>query len=154
LRQSRRSSRAQTGAVAVEGALLFAFILAPLLLGVLQYGAYFWGQQRVPTLDPNVRQSQLVGSFDCGQLVNQLLQTVNTNLQNVDDALGLDVGVEDLTATVLQFVPNQLGVDVRVSISVPVADPLISFLPLPDNGRLVRDVFVRLENVKVTTESC
>lgn len=143
----RRPRRRDDGAVAVESALVLSFILAPLMLGVLTYGYYFWQAQRVPLLDPNIDQSGLVGEICESQLVGRVLDTVRTAVENVDDANALPVPVNGITATVLDFVPGTLGVDVRVSITTNLG----SVLPLPNGGNVTNDVLLRLQNVKVKT---
>ncbi|MCW2793221.1 MAG: hypothetical protein JWO76_2319, partial [Nocardioides sp.] len=54
--------RAETGAAAVEGALVTAFVLVPLLAGVLLWGSYFWKEQQVSLYPPRLSQSLAVGT--------------------------------------------------------------------------------------------
>lgn len=148
----RRSRRRDDGAVAVESALVLSVILAPLLIGVLTYGFYFWQAQKVPLLDPNMDQSGIVGELCEAELVSRVKAAALTAVTNVDDTGALPVALDDITATVLSAVPNGLGVDVSVSITTTIGEG--SFLPLPNGGNVTKDVFLRLQNVKLKTAGC
>lgn len=147
----------ERGAAAVETALLMSALLAPLMLGVLYYGLFFWKLQSVPTLDPNLDQAGFVGSY-CASQGSQLADRVRAatlvSVQNVDEGSGLPISLEDIAVTVLDYVPGSLGVSVQVSIRVPVLEETLSFLPLPDDGNVVSDSVVRLQNVMISSESC
>ena len=45
MRMPTTSRRREDGAVAVEFALVFAFVLVPLLMGMIQYGWYLYSSQ-------------------------------------------------------------------------------------------------------------
>ncbi|MBB6626557.1 hypothetical protein H5V45_04385 [Nocardioides sp. KIGAM211] len=158
-RGARRGSppRVERGAAAVEAALLLGAVLAPLMVGVLYYGLFFWKLQSVPTLDPNLDQSGFVGSY-CAtqrtQLADRVRAATLVSVQNVDEGSGLPISLEDIVVTVLDYVPGSLGVSVQVSITAPVLEETLSFLPLPDDGNVVSDSVVRLENVMISSESC
>lgn len=154
-RRPRRRPRLQRGAAAVETALLFAFVLGPLLVGLLYYGFFFWKAQAVPTLDPNLDQSGIVGYVCPADLVTRVKAATLIAVQNVDDGTGLPISLSDITATVLTPVSStSLGVDVLVSISLPAMDENLSWLPLPDNGDVVSDTVIRLQNVRIKTTGC
>lgn len=145
------------GAVAVEAALLISFLLTPLLLGVLYYGAYFLKMQSVPVLDTNVDQAGFVGTYctgDLPQLLDRVRAAVLANVQNVDSSAQLPISLTDITATVDGYVPNGLGLDVKVSIASTVLTDTIDLLPVPGGGVITSDAVIRLQNVKVSTGSC
>lgn len=157
LRACLRLHPDQGGAAAVESALLVSAVLAPLMLGVLQYGYYFWKLQGVPDLDPNVDQSSLVGTYCTGQIPDLLTRVKEAALvaaNNLDDGSDLPLSLSDITATVVSYTPDTLGLVVNVRFTTNVVDELGSFLPLPDNGNLVSSSQVRLQNVKVSSGSC
>jgi hypothetical protein len=148
--RARRSD--DRGAVAVEAALVGSFILVPLLLGILFYGYYFWKLQQVPLLDPNLDQAGFVGDLCSAELLARVKATALVALENVDDGTGIPIGSNDITTTLVNGIPGQLGVDVRVSITTTVISS--SLLPLPNNGNVVNDVLIRLQNVRITTAGC
>ena len=153
-RRSVPTRRGQRGAVAVEAALMLSVILMPLMLGVFYYGYFLWKAQSTPLLDPNVDQAAFVGEICEGELLDRVRAAALVTAENLDDGTHLPIELTDITATVVNFVPNGLGVDVRVSISAPVLEELIAFLPLPNDGRIVSDAMIRLENVRLKTAGC
>ncbi len=145
----RRGSCGERGVAAVEAGLVTA-LLSPMLGGVLWFGNYFWQQQVM--YEPTVTQSQVVGVFaDCQNLIDQVKGTVLANAASVSDAAG--IGIEDVVVDVVDFVPDQVGVDVRISVRVPVTGAALSWL-LPNDGDVVSEVLTRLENVRLTAPSC
>jgi hypothetical protein len=143
----------------VEAALLFSTVLAPLLLGVVNYGYYFWQLQRVPQLDPNIDQAGIVGTFCAGQIPDILTRVRQSALiaaENVDSgsAGDLPLSLSDISAAVVSYTPDTLGMVVEVSFSSNAVDMLIPFLPLPDDGHVISSSQVRLQNVKISSGSC
>ena len=144
--------------MAVEGALVFSAVLAPLLLGVLQYGAYFWQAQHTSLLDPNVDQSSIVGTYCTSQipdLLTRVRQAALVAAQNVeDDTDTANLSLSDVAASVVSYTPDALGLLVEVTFTVAVSDEVLSFFPLPDDGNLVTKSQVNLVNVKISSGSC
>jgi hypothetical protein len=148
--RARRSD--DRGAVAVEAALVGSFILVPLLLGILFYGYYFWKLQQVPLLDPNLDQAGFVGDLCGDDLLARVKTAALVALENVDDGTGLPIASNNITTSLVNAVPGQLGVDIKISITTSVMDS--ELLPLPNDGNLVNDVLIRLQNVRITTAGC
>lgn len=149
IRPQVRGGRDERGVAAVEAGLITMF-LSPLLGGVLWFGNYFWQSQEM--YEPRVTQSQVVGAFgSCENLVSQVKGTVLTNLTNVSDATG--VGLDDITVDIVDYVPDQVGVDVRISVQVPMIGAAVSWL-LPNDGDVVSEVLVRLQNASLTVPTC
>lgn len=151
-RAAQRARRhPETGVAAVETGLVMMF-LSPLLIGVLFYGSYFWQAQKMSAYAPQVTQSQVVGLYtSCADLLTAVKGTVLTNVNNVSTST--QIGLDDITATVVDFLPDQLGVDVRVSVRVPVVTSVVSAI-LPNNGDVVSEVLTRLENVRLNVQTC
>lgn len=148
--------RGQRGAAAVEAALVISAILVPLMLGVLYYGMYFWILQSAPMLDPNLDQAEFVGEYcpnNQQQLLTRVREAALVAIGNVDDGSGLPITLSSITATFSSYVPNGLGVDIRVSVTSSVMSET-SILPLPNNGNIVNDSVIRLQNVHYSTGSC
>lgn len=149
--------RHERGAAAVETGLLTSAVLVPLMLGVINYGHYFWQLQRVSELDPNIDQSGLVGTYCAGQipaLMTRVKAAALVAADNLDAGGDLPLSLSNITATVVSYTPDTLGLLVNVSFTTDVADGLFDYLPLPDDGNLVSDSQIRLQNVKITSGSC
>jgi Flp pilus assembly pilin Flp len=148
--RARGARRDQRGVAAVEAGLISA-LLSPLMIGVLAYGQYFWQAQRM-TVEPQVDQAQVYGAFgSCTSLTDLLKRSVVANVGHLAD--GVVVNASDVTATIVDFVPHQLGVDARLSVRVAVGQSAISGI-LPDGGQVVSDAYVHLDNVRLDVESC
>lgn len=148
---------AERGAAAVEAALLISAVLAPLMLGVINYGHYFWQLQRVSELDPNIDQSRVVGTYcsnQTGQLLTRVREAALVAADNLDEGNRTPLSLSDIAATVASYTPGTLGVSVTVRFRTGVVNGLVPYLPLPDDGKLVSDAQVRLQNVTITSGSC
>jgi hypothetical protein len=131
-----------------------SLVLAPLLSGVLYWGHYFWEAQKVPTLDVTaVPQGEVAGTYTCAELTARVKALVSANVASLASQLDVAPGAIDVVADVVRVLPD-LGADVRVSVSVPVAQQVSSLLPLPGGGAVLQSVTQRLAQVKVTTSSC
>lgn len=148
----RRASDWERGAIAVEAALVLTFVLVPLLLGVIQYGSWFWRAQDVSNYEPRIPSGGVSGRFSsCAELVDRVKSTVQGILPDVGGSTGL-VPLSDITVDVVDVLPT-VGVVVRVGVEVPV-DGLVSLIPLPNDGRVLTEFTARLDDVTVATESC
>ncbi|WP_230487117.1 hypothetical protein [Nocardioides anomalus] len=151
---ARRRPRTERGAAAVEAALMSSVVLAPLLSGVLYWGHYFWEAQRVRTLDVTaVPQGSVAGTWSCSELSARVRELVAGNLTTLAGQLDVAPSAIGVAATVVRVLPD-LGADVEVSVTIPVARQLSSLLPLPGSGAVLETATQRLSQVKVTTTSC
>ena len=141
----------QSGAAAVEAGLVTTFLM-PLLIGVLFYGNYFWHAQKVDAYAPRIAQGGIVGSqLTCDELVDRVKATVLSTVNGVRGS-GLPLLTADqITADVIEVLPT-VGAVVRVGVHVPVASSLTSLLP--NNGAVVTETTMRLQNVTLSTSSC
>ena len=152
--ETRGARRDQRGVAAVEAGLISA-LLSPLMIGVLAYGQYFWEAQRV-SVAPQVDQGAVYGAFaSCEQLRTLLRDTVVDNAEKVASASSETTGLDasQVTAQIVDFVPHQLGVDVKLSVRVSVAQSAMSGL-LPNGGEVVSDTSVHLDNVRLDVQAC
>lgn len=148
--RARRARGAERGAAAVEAGLVVSVLLVPLMLGVLQWGDYFWRAQRVDTVTPGVPVGAMAASFTCDALKNQVATTVVAVVNGLDSSLGLQAS--DVTVVVIEVLPD-VGVTVDVHISVPTAG-LAGLIPLPGGGAFVTDFTQRLDDVRVSDVTC
>lgn len=147
----RRRATGERGAIAVEAAVLIGFVLIPLMLGVISYGSYFWQAQRVSPLASRLPLDGIVGQFTCAELVDRVKTTVQSALPQIDGLTG-PLPLSSIGVQVVDVLPT-IGVDIKVSISVPLTGSL-SLFPLPGGGNLLSDASYRLDNVQVSTTSC
>ncbi len=124
-------------------------VLMPLLLGVLVFGNYLWHAQRVDAYAVRIPPGAVQGNFTCAQLVDRVKDTVAKNVALLADNTPIDA--TDVTAAVVQVLPT-VGAVVKISVRVPVVSTLASLLP--NDGAVVSDTLVRLDDVTLTTESC
>jgi hypothetical protein len=145
--------RGERGAIAVEAALVLTFIMIPLVLGVITYGSYFWQAQKVQPLSQRLPMDDVVGEFDCSQLIDRVKTTVQNALPNVDGAVGGVLPLSAIGVQVVNVLPT-VGVDIVLSIQLPAVNQLGGLLPLPNGGSLLSEATYRLDNVKLTTAGC
>jgi hypothetical protein len=148
----RALRRTQRGAAAVEAAILVPFLLAPLLAGILFYGNYFWQAQKVGDLDVSgVPAGAVSGTYSCPQLLDRVKDLLAGNLAALATELGVPASAVRLTTDVVHVLPT-IGVDLQLSVTID-ASKLFGVLSLPAPP-LVQSLTQRLQNVKITTESC
>lgn len=152
-RRSRRRGERERGAVAVEAAFILSVVLIPLLLGVINYGMYFWRAQAAEPLASRLPLVNIVGTFNCAELIDRIKTTVQNALPEVSGLIDGLLPLEDIGVRVIDVLPT-IGVVVEVSITVGGTDALSGLLPLPNGGALVSEATYRLENIKLTTAGC
>ena len=150
-RRMRPRRPSEHGAAAVETGLVVSVILIPLILGVLQWGDYFWKAQQVDTVTPGVPVGELAAAFTCQGLKDQVATTVAAVVSSLDGSLAIDAS--DITVTVIEVLPD-VGVTVQVHIEVPATNGLADLIPLPEGGAIVTDFTQRLDDVKVSDLTC
>jgi hypothetical protein len=149
--EGRRKTAA--GAAAVEGALVLSAVLLPLLLGVVQYGIYFWQAQRVPASVPRLPTDELVGTFACGELVARVTSLLSGAPEDGSGASGLLRQEASITGVLVRPLAG-LGADVTVAMKTDAADEIFPLLPLPHDGAVLTEFTTRLDDVRITTGSC
>jgi hypothetical protein len=148
--------RPETGAAAVEGALVSAFVLIPLLAGVLLWGSHFWKEQQVSLYPPRLSQSLAVGTCTASEISARVTSSaaeaifaLNTTTLN---GLGI-TSAGDLASYLAVTVTSlpDVGADVTVSLSIPGEGAIGGLVPGSD--AILADLTQRLSYVTVTTGS-
>ena len=137
----RACPRDQRGAAAVEAALVISFLLFPILVGVVKFGFLIWDQQKQPPYDARIAPSEIIGRFDCAQLVDRVKTTVVNNVAALDAPLSADSVVVD----VVEATPS-VGVLVEVEVRLPAESAA--------GSPVVAEAASRLSHVTLTTETC
>lgn len=151
-----KTRRPESGAAAVEGALVSAFVLIPLLAGLLLWGSYFWKEQQVSLYPPRLSQSLAVGTCTASEITSRVTSTAADAIfaLNATTLQGLGITSASAVASYLSVtvasVPG-VGADVTVSLDLPGTGALGGLVPGTD--AVLRDVTQRLSYVSVTTGS-
>ncbi|MGY2875439.1 hypothetical protein ACVW00_002629 [Marmoricola sp. URHA0025 HA25] len=150
---TRGAGRTERGAAAVEAGLVISFFLIPLVLGIISYGSYFWQAQKVEPLSSRLPLQNIVGTFNCAQLIDRVKTTVKNALPSITGLVDSDLPLSAIGVTVVDALPT-VGVDVSVSIGLQTSFDLGGLVPLPNGGKLLSEATYRLDNVKLTTAGC
>jgi hypothetical protein len=151
--RAARGRETERGAAAVEAALVISFFLVPLVLGILTYGNYFWQAQKVQPLSSRLPLQNIVGTFNCAELVDRVKTTVKNALPSVAGLVDTNLPLSAIGVTIVDVLPT-VGVDVKVSIGLQTSFDLGGLIPLPNGGALLSEATYRLDNVKLTTAGC
>lgn len=144
-------TRSQRGAAAVEAGLVTT-VLMPLMMGVLVWGNYFWHAQKVEPYAARLPQGAVVGyQLTCEQVVSLVKQAVVDLSAPVGDAYARELELDDVAVTVVEVLPDASAV-VTIGIRTNVGSNLASWLP--NDGEVVTETTMRLENVTVDTSVC
>ena len=134
-RGAKDRRRGDDGATAVEFALIFGLLLVPLVMGVLEYGWYFYTSQITGSAARETARRLSVGDCqDSGKA--QAFARENSGFSTLTLTFGS-------TSTQNNTLPP-IGDTLRVQASTDGA--LFTFLPLPNDGNITRSVDSRVED--------
>lgn len=135
-RQRRRLGRRRgEGAAALEFALIAGFIFLPLVLGIIQYGWYFYVAQTTGGAASHVARRLAVG--DCWGS--------GEALAFVKNEVGSDPSQTNLTMTPTTNTTAEIGIT-QVSVTVSSKANVVGFWPMPDGGTVTRTVKTMIED--------
>ena len=145
-------ARSERGVAAVEAGLVTT-VLMPLMVGVLVWGNYFWHAQKVEPYAARLPQGALVGyNLTCEEVVSLVKQAVVDLSKPVADAYApAELELDDVVVEVVEVLPDASAV-VTIGVSTNVGSSLASWLP--NDGEVVKETTMRLENVTVDTSVC
>lgn len=136
---------------AVEAGLVTT-VLMPLMVGVLVWGNYFWHAQKVEPYATRLPQGAVVGyNLTCEQVVSLVKQAVVDLSDPVGDEYAPALALDDVVVTVVSVLPGGRAV-VTIGVKTNVGSSLASWLP--NDGEVVNETTMRLENVTVGTSVC
>jgi hypothetical protein len=135
-----RRRRDDDGAAAVEFALLFCFILVPLVMGLLQYGWYFYTGQVTGSAVRETARRLAVG--DCyGSNAAENFARQQSGLSTLELQYGPPGGETDAG------VPPTASGDVLRVRATSSGSIGVTFFPIPNSGLHNRHVDVRVEDL-------
>ena len=154
MRRLRRATCAPSdhGASAVEAGLVVSVVLVPLLVGVLQWGDYFWRAQEASSLAPSLPTGAVAGTFSCAALRTAVTAAVVDTVNDLDPDLG-PIGAGDVTVSVVERLPI-VGVIVRIRVTTAEPSGIPELFPMPHDGAIVVEFLQRLDDVQMTEASC
>ena len=144
-------ARSERGVAAVEAGLV-STVLLPLLVGVLVWGNYFWHAQRVEPYAARLPQGAVVGyNLTCEQVVALVKQAVVDQSSPLGDTYAPELALDDVTVAVVEVLPDASAV-VDIGVRTDVGSSLAAWLP--NDGEIITETTMRLENVTVSTSVC
>lgn len=137
--------RGQDGAAAVEFAIVFVFVLAPLLFGTLQYGFYFWSKSASNSaVREGARRSSVGDVADCTAFKALVIAEGGGAIPG-----SATVGRTFTKATGNTGSGGQRGDAMSVTLSFPAFDT--GLIPLPAGGMISSAITTRVEYVSTTS---
>jgi Flp pilus assembly protein TadG len=136
----RRPQGDERGASAVEFALILPVLLL-LVFGIIQYGYYFFAAQNGSSVAREAVRKVAVGDCPDDTVLKSFVETRLSGLS-----------YEDLAVSRSYTPANTIGSRVTVTVSFETLDMNIPFVPIPGEGKVVREVDARVEDL--TPESC
>ena len=126
-----RRDRDESGTSAVE----FALVLIPftvLLLGMIQYGWYFYVSQSTAGAAAHVTRRLEVGDCWTGDAALRLARTQTSQVSTLSKT----------PADLSTAVPGETQIQVTVTAEADI----LNFLPMPNGGRITETVYAQLED--------
>jgi len=130
-----RDRQSQSGAAALEFGLIVGTVLIPLLLGVIQYGWYFYVAQTTGGAATHVTRRLAVG--DCWGS-GQALTYVKNQVASDPNLTTLDLTPTSNSGAVIGAT--------QLSVTVTSDGDLMSFFPMPNGGTISRTVSTMIED--------
>ena len=148
MRPSRKGPRArETGAAVVEFGLVVPLLLL-LVLGIIQYGLYFWAIQGGSDVARDAARRAAVGDLtDCTSFRSALSSQMGSfsesgaTFSRVFDDSNPIAGV-------------QVGERVRITVRFRAHALGVALIPLPDGGQIDSTAEARVENVITQPQDC
>lgn len=146
-RRSRR--RGDGGAAALEFGLITPVLLL-IVLGIIQYGIYFWGMQAGSAAASDLARRLSVG--DC-QATGTAQTFVVRRLGPAASTPTVGVAYQDGTGTAMAA-PGQVGGNVRVTLQFGVLNLHLPIVPVPGGGTVSSSANARVEDLAAASGGC
>ena len=151
---SRARSRRERGAAVVEFALVVPILLI-LVLGIIQYGWYFFAMQAGTSATSDAVRRMSVGECQTAAELDALLISKLGSARSSGTPVTAAVVYTSATtphAAILS--PGAVGGGVEVQVRFQTTDFNFPFIPVPDDGAVTRTVFARVEDTNPTVGGC
>ena len=150
-----RERRGQRGASAVEFALV-APIFIWLILGIIQYGFYFFAMQSGTSAVGEVTRRMTVGDCQSSGEVQNLVYNRLGSATVASSASGVSVSrtYTEADGTTSMASPGQIGGTVTLTATFPTVNLHFPLIPLPNSGNVTRSATARIEDVTAMSGGC
>ncbi|WP_203335309.1 TadE/TadG family type IV pilus assembly protein [Nocardioides limicola] len=140
-RRTRRSG--ERGATAVEFALIVPLLLL-LVFGTIQFGLYLWSVQAGTSATAHAARRMAVG--DC-RTEAEVRNVVRARLGALAPANNNQIGVT-------MNLPDEIGAQLTLRVTFPGFDLGLPFIPMPNNGQVIREYAARVESTESLNGGC
>lgn len=145
--------RSDAGAVVVEFALVMPLLLL-LVLGIIQYGVYFWSMNAGSNAVGDAVRRLSVGDCQSSSELKRFLATrLGSATTTSESNLGVTLQYTDASGAVTTA-PGEVGGNVRLTVVYQATDFNFPLIPVPDNGTVTRSFDARTEDTSATTGGC
>lgn len=145
--EDRGRGQGERGVSTVEFALVFCFVVLPVMFGIIQYGYQYWA---LSTADAAAREAARALSVG-----TDVACTTTLARSRVDQpAVGTSSPVVGVTYATASGAPGTAAVGGIVTVRVRFQSLDVGFLPLPDGGAIDRTAQARVENVPASPLPC
>jgi Flp pilus assembly protein TadG len=147
--------RTQKGAAAVEFALI-APILIMLLVGLVQYGFYFYAMQSGTSAVGEATRRMAVGDCQSTSQVQTLLKGRLGAATTATSASGITVSPAYTKAdgSTTTASPGEIGGTVTLTATFPTINLNFPLIALPNGGNVTRTATARIEDVTAMAGGC
>lgn len=139
--RERSRRRGDGGAAALEFGLITPVLLV-VVLGIIQYGVYFWGMQAGSATASQLARRLSVA--DC-QTPGAAQSYVAAHLGSAASSPTVAFTYQDTTGTSVPA-PGQVGGNVKVTLSFAVLNLHLPLVPVPGGGTVSSTANARVEN--------
>ena len=148
-------TRGARGATAVEFALVMPIFLL-LVIGIVQYGLYFFAMQSGTSAVGEVTRRMTVGDCQSTGAVKSLLFSRLGAATTASSASALSVTTSYTKAdgTTSASAPGEIGGTVTLSATFPTFDMHFPLVPVPNGGDVTRTATARIEDVTAMAGGC
>lgn len=158
-RSGRSRRRDHSGPEAGAAAVEFALVLLPLIylvLGIVQYGMYFYASQTgTAAIGETVRRLTVGDCQDPAQLRQFLAARLGA--ASTDTPTDLSAAVTYLdgsSSSVTSPAPGVVGGSVTLTVTFHATDMHLPFIPLPHGGQVTRSELGRVEDTTSLMNGC
>jgi Flp pilus assembly protein TadG len=146
---TRRHGRDQSGAAAVEFALVVPILLI-LVFGLIQYGLYFWALQGGADAARYAARLSAVGKpSTCSSLRSQVTSDIGPYVRGTPTITRSYAKAEGNTGSQVE-----IGDRVTVVVAFNSVDLNFPFIPFVNDGRVSESVQTRVDYVPAAPEAC
>jgi Flp pilus assembly protein TadG len=148
--------RTQKGAAAVEFALI-APIFILLIVGLIQYGFYFYAMQSGTSAVGEATRRMAVGDCQAESEVKNLLYGRLGAATTATSSSGITINTRSYTkadGTTTTASPGEIGGTVTLTATFPTINLNFPLISMPNGGNVTRSATARIEDVSSMTGGC